>query len=279
MRNHLECDSFGHGNQMRRQRNGWWISRASQWKVLSSFSTVLLYVSTAATLAQTPSEVGLVVSPPRSLPLSDPRHLAVDCKVICSPVEPRQSITLMSWPEGAMPGVEAPARGLEALRLDITSASAGFNAGDFGTVRLSIVPVAEVPAATGMNLEAVRQRIRPVLLQRVIDNRIVARDPALPLPEMLKTERRPGVREQMSRAAREALQRDDQAGSVGRMEILAQGVERRQSIPYRTVVAEGMQPGLTYRVRLVEERGSTADKLAENICRVPVCPADFIEGQ
>jgi hypothetical protein len=42
------------------------------------------------------------------------------------------------------------------------------------------------------------------------------------------------------------------------------------------VTMVGLQPGTTYRLRLVAERGAGAEAVFQQICRIPVCPADFM---
>jgi hypothetical protein len=131
----------------------------------------------------------------------------------------------------------------------------------------------------GVDLASIRKNIQPTMIQRVEKHRILARDPALPVPEALKQERLPNGRMQLPQATQEALDLDAQSGAFSRMQAVAQSVEVKRSIPHRNLVLEGLQPGLTYKLRLVAEGTATADSLAEDICRVPVCPADFYEAR
>lgn len=220
-----------------------------------------------------PFNIGAAMTLPTRIRANDPRKLQISCQVICSPFEPRQSLTQIAWPEQA--GAES--LDLQTLRLDIIGAPAKFNKGNYGTVRIRTIPSVKARPGVGVDLEAVRKQTQPALIQRIENNRVMARDLALPAPEAIKKERLPQAREKLLQETRAALERDAKLGAYGRMQAIAQSIELKRSIPHRNLVLEGMQPGLTYKIRLVQDRAAAAaDSLAEDICRIPVCPADFI---
>jgi hypothetical protein len=223
--------------------------------------------------AVAPFEAGAVVTAPRRLAPTDPGDRPLSCQVVCSPFEPRQSIAQIAWPERAATAVDE-----QAVRFDIVGGVAKFEDGNYATVRLGAIPRVEVQPGVGIDVEAVRKQATPALLQRVENNRVVPRDPALPAPEVLKRERMP-TQPAPPPAAKEAMERDQRTGAFGRMQAVAQSVEIKRTVPHRNVVLAGLQPGLTYKVRVVQERGTEADTIAEDICRVPVCPADFVKPQ
>ena len=230
------------------------------------------------TVLTAPAEVGAAAAEVEAV-RGGPAGRSLACDMICSPFDPRQTIAQLSWPDrggGVAPQDAEQPVDTSTLRLEIVRGSGRFEDGDFGTVRLSAVPVIEAQPGIGIDIQAAKSAAQPAPFQPVEDNRVMARDPDLPATVDLMLERVPGTLERFSQPAREALQRDAQTGGIGRMHVVGQTVELQQEVPRRTVVVEGMQPGLTYKVRLVQESPSAASKLAQNICRVPVCPADFV---
>lgn len=253
-------------------------------------SGLLLMVTAATAWAQTvseeemrirverplasPFEVGVAMLVPERIQTSDTRSRPLSCKVICSHFEPRQSLAEIAWPEQPGPAT----LDVRKLRLDIIGAPSKFADGNFGTVRISAIPSVETRAGAGINLEAVRKQAQPVFIQRAENNRIIPRSPDLPPPDELKKERLPRALPELPQAAKDAAERDLQAGGFGRMQVIAQSIELKRSVPHRNLVLDGLQPGLTYKIRLVHERAAgAADSVAEEICRVPVCPADFMD--
>lgn len=219
-------------------------------------------------------EIGAVLSVPERIRTSDRTSKVLSCKVICSHFEPRQSLAEVAWPE--QPG--AADLDTRRLRLDIIGSASRFADGNFGTVRIGAIPSVETRAGEGINLEAVRKHAQPVFVQRVENHRVMARSPDLPPPDELKKERLPRALPELPQAAKEVAERDLQAGGFGRMQVVAQSVEIKRSVAQRNLMLEGLQPGLSYKVRLVHEGASgTTDSVAEALCRVPVCPADFMD--
>lgn len=221
-----------------------------------------------------PFETGSVMLAPVPIQGAGPRKRELSCKVICSPFEPRQSLAEIAWREESGPTALDPRK----LRLDIVGAPSKFTDGNFGTVRIGAIPFVRTQAGAGIDVEAVRRQAQPVFIQQIANNRIVPRNPDLPAPVEMKMERLPRALPQLSQPAKNAMAQDWRTGGFGRMQVVAQSVEPRRSVPHRNLVVEGLQPGLTYKIRLVHERTAReADSVGEHICRVPVCPADFME--
>ncbi len=53
-------------------------------------------------------------------------------------------------------------------------------------------------------------------------------------------------------------------------------IEKRRGQMQRSIRIEGAQPSVTYTVRLVVDGKARALVAAEDVCRVPACPADFV---
>lgn len=220
--------------------------------------------------------IGVDIPEPRTLPDGQSILGQLTCEVVCSPFHPRQSIAQVSWPEPVDSTTPQIGIDLGKLRLDIVSGAGNFSDGEFATVRLSAVPVVQAQPDIGINLEDIRTVVEPTVFQPVLNSRILDRDPALPDPEIAIDERTPGVLDELPASARAALDRDAHTGGLGRMRVAGQAAEQRRSVPHRTVVIQGMQPGQTYKIRVMQESGSSANSIGQNICRIPVCPADFI---
>ncbi|MCO4866007.1 hypothetical protein MKD50_30315, partial [Cupriavidus sp. WGtm5] len=129
----------------------------------------------------------------------------------------------------------------------------------------------------GLDVERLRHLVNPAVFHKVQANRIVPRDPALTPQRLRQVLVLPSAQATLPADLQEALQRDARTGGLEQMRVVAQGVESAREHPQRTVVIEGMQPGLTYGVRVVHERDAETMTAAENVCRVPVCPADFVQ--
>ena len=217
-------------------------------------------------------EIGRVLPLPPTTGQRVERSLA--CDMICSPFVPRQTIATVNWLDGEARRPRLGPSGA-GLRLDIALASASFEAGSFGTLSIESVPQLEDLSAVAISPQ-IRQPERPsIAFQRVEDNRIVARPRALPSPEILLRERIPGAMDRIDAQALTAMEVDLLDGGLGRMQAVAQVVDSRQGEQVRALVIEGLQPGVTYRLRLVAEGPERAEAVDGGICRVPVCPADF----
>lgn len=215
--------------------------------------------------------VGTVLRAPRAMVAgADQPPPRVRCQFVCSAVTPRTPIAQVI--------VDGEARELSpALRLDFARTPQALKDGDFGSVPLVAIPEARVQPGAGIDFERLRVREAPVFLDRVREFRVVPRDPGM------DTTRLRSVRANASTAAdtppdlREAMVADLRSGALQQIRAIAQGVEVQRGTPRRTVVFEGLQPGLSYEIRLVREGVEAAQSLGENVCRVPVCPADYVD--
>ena len=211
----------------------------------------------------------------------------MSCRLVCSLYTPREVIAHLSFPERLVSARATPAAALPEVRVDIAGTPGGFRDGNFGTVALQEVALVEVAPGTGIDVERLRQIVTPAFMAQVQAHRIVAREPTLDPQRLRPMLAASGAAFTPPADMQEALQRDARRGGLAQMRFLAQGVEVRRGQPLRTVVLDGLQPGLTYGVRLVRERlsgtaitpaanAAGGETVVENICRVPVCPADFM---
>lgn len=205
---------------------------------------------------------------------ADRESLGLSCRMVCSPLTPRHVIGQVSFPD-AVARSAGLAAGVTEVRLDIAGTPSGFREGNFGTVRLDDVATTEVRPGAGLDVERLRQLVQPTFLHKVEANRIAPRDPALSPQRLRQVFGAAAPPAGLSADLQQALQRDARTGALEQMRLIAQGVEIVRDQPRRTVIVEGLQPGLTYGVRVVHERDAQAETAVENICRVPVCPADF----
>jgi hypothetical protein len=165
------------------------------------------------------------------------------------------------------------------LRLDISAVSSGFDKGDFGMVRLRDVARIEPVLDTGIDLEASRIRFPPILLKTVRSNTVVIRSSALPTALDLRSRTPFQSNIAIPQLQLDALVQDLETGSLGQFLVLYKTSFERRSIRYNALVGEGMQPGLTYSIRLVSDASNIATTLDEDVCRAPVCPADFVDSK
>lgn len=59
--------------------------------------------------------------------------------------------------------------------------------------------------------------------------------------------------------------------------VVAQSVNRLSEVAERQLIVEGLEPGIAYRLRLVEELTDGSVEIAQGVCPVPACPADFVD--
>lgn len=193
----------------------------------------------------------------------------VRCSFVCSAVTPRTPIAQII--------VEGEARELTpALRLDVATTPQALREGDFGSVPLMAIPQARVQPGSGIDFERLRVRETPVFLDRVREFRVVPRDPGMDTARLRSARPNASTAMDTSPDLREAMVGDLRSGALQQIRAIAQGMEVQRGTPQRTLVFEGMQPGLSYEIRLVRESAEAAVSLGENVCHVPVCPADFV---
>jgi len=222
------------------------------------------------TLPKSLSEVGLPVLVVREIPGSDPRRRQLTCDFTCSAVRPRQSVVQVSWPE--LPASVDTA----SLRMDLSGTPRGLDGGTFGMVRLRAISEFRDGPTSEIDFETFRRDVQPVFLNTVVNNFVVARDPRLPSAQaLIQLGDLDGVA--LTDASREALTLDRQSGSLGQVLFFLHGTDTKRTVLRRIVTGEGPQAGLSYRLRLVHEHDGVADVLGEKVCRVPVCPADYVK--
>ncbi|MEW8296240.1 MAG: hypothetical protein AB2588_19400 [Candidatus Thiodiazotropha sp.] len=220
------------------------------------------------------AELKRVISVPRPMPADRRRTSLADCQLSCEAFVPRQPLVTLHWDAGAIDTVVLiPGGAPPQIRVDVAATSAGFEKGEFGTFRLRNVTKLDTTAMSADILRKVKDG--QVLLNLVRDGRIVERSATLPvfvspdaqlralpaLPAPIKTE----------------VEADMRIGSIGQVRLLGQTTEMWRDKTQQTVSMVGLQPGLTYRFRVVVEQGDAGQTVAERICRVPVCPADFVD--
>ena len=216
------------------------------------------------------ADIGAIVRAPRAVTnradLPPPR---VRCSFVCSAITPRTPI--------AQVVLEGEAREISpALRLDVARTPQALRDGDFGSVPLMAIPEARVQPGSGIDFERLRARDAPVFLDRVREHRVVARDAGMDTARLRSARPNASTSADTSPALREAMTADLRTGGLQQIRAIAQGIEIQRGATQRTLVFEGMQPGMSYEIRLVRESVEAAESLGENVCRVPVCPADFV---
>lgn len=194
----------------------------------------------------------------------------VRCEFVCSAVTPRTPIAQVI--------VDGEARELSpALRLDFARTPQALKDGDFGSVPLMAIPEARVQPGAGIDFERLRVRDTPVFLDRVREFRVVPRDPGMDTTRLRSLRANASTATDTPPDLREAMAADLRGGALQQIRAIVQGTEVHRGTPRRTLVFEGMQPGLSYELRLVRESVEAAESLGENVCRVPVCPADYVD--
>ena len=216
------------------------------------------------------ADVGTVLRAPRAetnrADLPPPR---VRCNFVCSAITPRTPIAQIV--------IDGEAREMTpALRLDFASTPQALREGDFGSVPLMAIPEARVQPGAGIDFERLRVRETPVFLDRVREFRVVPRDAGMDTARLRSARPNASTSADTSSDLREAMVGDLRSGALQQIRAIAQGVEVQRGTPQRTLVFEGLQPGMSYEIRLVRDGVETAVSLGENVCHVPVCPADFV---
>jgi len=218
--------------------------------------------------------VGERVPPPRP-PQTAVVLNPISCNFTCSPDTPRKVIAEVAWPETTA----LSQTDLERSRLDVSAMSGGFTSEDFATVRLSEVPLVRETAGRPVDMQRFKAQNPPALLQKVEKGRVALRDPRLPSKTELAAPQPSAPNQTDAAEKREAIRQDDLAGSLGQVTVIAEKIERKRAILHRVLTIEKLQPGLSYAFRVVQQRDETATAVAEEICQVPVCPADFVDSR
>lgn len=190
------------------------------------------------------------------------------CQSWCSAFHPGEVVTEISWPEAAtadQPDANA--------RLDISAAAAGVGGANFATVRLAAVPMATARAQDEVDLETVKTRMAPALLQPVENGRIIARPADVgTLSAVLR--RRDMVAKRLPDADRTRANADGKG--LAMLQSATAVVQQHRTERGRFVhvlTLEGLEPGLSYEFAV---RTQAMAAPAMNLCRIPVCPTDMV---
>lgn len=215
--------------------------------------------------------VGTVLRTPRAaIAGADQPPPRIRCQFVCSAITPRTPIAQVI--------VDGQARELSpALRLDFARTPQAMREGDFGSVPLAAIPEARVQPGAGIDFERLRVRETPVFLDRVREFRVVPRDAGMDTVRLRSVRPNASTAVDTTPELRQAMVADLRGGALQQIRAIAQGVEVQRGTPRRTLVFEGLQPGMSYEIRLVRDGVEAAESLGENVCRVPVCPADYVD--
>lgn len=223
--------------------------------------------------ARSRAEIGKAVPSPSGRTLSERKTKVMNCSFTCDAFVPRQPKLKAHWEDVADRSGASPAAAEARIRLDITGTATGFNEGNYSTIRLSNIPARDTAVLDSASPRA--SEAGQVLLNYVKEGRIIERPPTLPvfnstnvMAEMLPS---------LPADIRSAVEQDQKTGSLGQARVLGRTKEMWRGKPQQAVTMLGLQAGITYRVRVVEEQANGAQTLVESICRVPVCPADFVD--
>lgn len=217
--------------------------------------------------------LGQTLAAPRAAPQKPDRVELVDCRAACDAVVPRQPMLTLLWQDPMKsPGPSAPSYHDEAqIRLDVAGTPNGFDVGRFSTIQLQNMQA--IGDSTPLTSAMPRPEQGQVLLNNVFDGRIVPRPENLPLFQSNYTMMQ--SLQSLPPDIASAVQREMQSGSLNQVRVLGRSVELRGEAEIQAVTMIGLQPGLTYRFRMVEQAADGGEVLVEQICRVPVCPADY----
>lgn len=221
------------------------------------------------------AEIGKRAISPADTLASRAGREAASCRTTCDAVVLRQPVLTVEWENEAAGTGPSPSRSRAdtRIRLDISGTASGFAEGNYSTIRLSNIPtIDEVVLDPASPIPA-----GEVLLNRVEANRIVQRPSDLPVfasPNVMN-ESIP----ELPQNVRAAVEADKQTGALGQVRVLGRASTPLRGVSHQMITMVGLQPGTTYRLRLVEEQTNSAGKIFEQICRIPVCPADFINPE
>jgi hypothetical protein len=195
------------------------------------------------------AEIGRLAISPAAAPGPAAREVS-SCRATCDAFVPRQPVLTVEWENEAARTAPAPSAADARVRLDISGTPSGFVEGNYSTIRLSNIPEAQavvldpaspLPTAGG-----------EVLLNKVEANRIVERASNLPVfssPHVM-SERMPTLPQD----ARAAVEADQRTGALGQVRVLGRASTPLSGVSQQIVTMVGLQPGTTYRLRLVEEQ-------------------------
>jgi len=255
---------------------------AGSFILVGLFALLLMNVSASAQEQMRPAldliddsyitEIGKTAISPRTAPSQAGGEISV-CQATCDAFEPRQPVLTVQWENVAAGTGPTPSAADNDIRLDISGTPGGFSEGNFSTVRLSNIPQLEAIVLDPASSQAIAGG--EILLNRVEANSIVDRASNLPVfvSPAIMAARLP----ELSGEERAAVEADQQTGALGQVRVLGRASTALGGVSQQVVTMVGLQPGVTYRLRLIQEQDATAVEKFQQICRIPVCPADFVD--
>ncbi len=221
------------------------------------------------------AELGRTINAPRAAEAPPAEAGLADCQLSCDAFVPRQPLVTVGWAPvlpTRMPGAIEPAT--PELRLDVAATAGGFERAEFGTIPLRNVPKIKEPPVSEIQLPE-----RPegqILLNMVRGGRVVERSASLPV--FRSPEARTRAMASLPAEQVAEVESDLRLGGLNQIRVLGMTTQTVRGQPREAVSMLGLQPGMTYRIRVVNEADDGARTVAERVCRVPVCPADFVDS-
>jgi hypothetical protein len=220
-------------------------------------------------------ELGRTVKTPRPAERPPAGAELAGCELSCDAFVPRQPLVTVGWAPvlpARMPGADEPTA--PELRLDIAATAGGFERAEFGTIPLRNVPkIKELPVS---EIQLPERPEGQILLNMVRDGRVVERSASLPV--FRSPEARTRAMASLPAEQVAEVEADLRLGGLNQIRVLGMTTDTVRGKPREAVSMLGLQPGMTYRIRVVDEAADGARTLAERVCRVPVCPADFVDS-
>ncbi len=221
------------------------------------------------------SLLGQTVMRPAALATLVKEENSLICNFSCSAFVPRQAVLDLKWNEQeSIQSKRLTAKG--SLRLDVSGTFGGFQAQDFGTISLSDIPVKIETQKQQINRRTANQP--QALLRMVRAGKVIQRTPNLPVFLSTNDFNNSIVKAELPDNMMDALRSDLVTGSLQQIRLLSKSEQTINKIVKNNVTLEGLQPGLSYRFRLVDERQNNAQVISQQACQVPVCPADFVDA-
>lgn len=229
------------------------------------------------------AQVGQLAIRPVKLKVTTRSQAEISCNYTCSAYEPGKGSLDLTWAEALSTPATSSADNAVVqrnLRLDISGTASGFQQELYGTIKLSQIPGiprVQTPANIPPGVAVIAARPSPVLLRFVEAGRIVQRAPNLRVFRSANDLNLSMAGTTMPDAVRQAVQNDLMTGGLGQVQLMSKSIRTLHQKPYQNVSMGGLQPALSYRFRLVEEKIDSAKTIAQQICHIPVCPVDYVD--
>jgi len=224
------------------------------------------------------NQLGTIVKSPSSITKSARSDQRLICDFSCSAFIPRHVVLELNWKDKK----KSSRSGKADLRLDVSAMSNGFEEQNYGTIQLKKVPLANILQNTSTLKSADNNLLanRPQVLLRMVEaGEVIERAPNLPIFFSNNELNKAIARRSLSPSVLQAVQLDNTKGSLQQIRLFYKPVEEAGTQVKNNLTLEGLQPGLSYRFRLVKGYQNTPVITNHLVCRVPVCPADFVNEQ